>query len=128
MGLRILVVEDNAANLELIRYLLSAAGHEVITAVNGRDGLNRATLEVPDLVLCDLQMPVMDGYELMRALRNIPALHEIVCIALSASAMPSDAERVAAAGFNAYLTKPLEPETFARQVMELYDRSSDLRL
>ena len=78
MALCILGVEDNAANLELMRYLLTAAGHRVITAANGREGLARALAERPDIVLCDLQMPVMDGYELARELKATPELGAVV--------------------------------------------------
>lgn len=72
MPARILVVEDNAANLELARYLLASAGHEVLLATNGVQGLEVATRERPDLIISDLQMPVLDGYGLIAALQRTP--------------------------------------------------------
>ncbi len=127
MALRILVIEDNAANLELMRYLLAAAGHEVCTAGNGRDGLALADARTPDLVLCDLQMPVMDGYEVARHMKATDDLRRIPLVAVTASAMPSDLERVDAAGFDACLTKPLEPEDFVRVVEALHARGCGAR-
>jgi CheY-like chemotaxis protein len=116
MAARILVVDDNGPNLELVEYLLRSAGHFVLTAADGAEGLLVAAKEAPDLVLCDLQMPAMNGYETLRALRGIENLRWTPVIALTAFSMPGDRARAIAAGFDGYLSKPIEPETFVAQV------------
>ncbi|MEY8876627.1 MAG: response regulator [Leptothrix sp. (in: b-proteobacteria)] len=116
MAARILVIEDNPANLELVQYLLQSAGHEVLTAVDGAQGLAAAQRQVPDLVICDLQMPLLDGYEVLRRLRADPATAELVVIAVTAFSMMGDQEKVAVAGFDGYLSKPIEPEQFVATI------------
>lgn len=116
MAARILVVEDNPANLELVRYLLQHAGHTVISAADGTEGLATAQRERPDLVISDLQMPHMDGYELLTRLRAEPSLQETPVIAVTAFSMSGDRNKVMLAGFDGYLSKPIVPETFVAQV------------
>ena len=94
MRARILVVEDNAANLELARYLLASAGYEVLLATNGAKGLEVATRELPDLIISDLQMPVMDGYALIAELRRSQRCMYIPVLALTAFSMPGDRDDV----------------------------------
>lgn len=113
---RILIVEDNPTNLELLRYLLEARGHTTTCASDGREGLLRARTSPPDLILSDLRMPEMDGYELLLEVRNDPALREVIVIAVTAHSMPEDAVRVRQAGFDGYLTKPIEPSDFVATV------------
>lgn len=116
MQARILVVEDNAANLELARYLLASAGYKILLATNGAEGLDVATREQPDLVISDLQMPVMDGYALIAALQRTPRCARIPVLALTAFSMPGDREQIMRAGFAGYLSKPIEPELFIGQI------------
>jgi CheY-like chemotaxis protein len=116
MPARILIIEDNPANLELARYLLEARGYPTLAAIDGEQGLRAAHAERPDLVLCDLQMPVMDGYEVMRQLRNDPLLRDVVAIAVTAFSMPGDRDAVLAAGFDGYVSKPIDPEGFVQQI------------
>lgn len=116
MGARILVVEDNAANLELVSYLLSAGGHTVLTAENGAQALALVRDVALDLVISDLQMPVMDGFELLRRIREDTTLAALPVIAVTAFSMAADRTRVLLAGFDGYLSKPLVPETFVSQV------------
>ena len=116
MGARILVIEDNEANLQLVHYLLGCAGHQVLLARDGVEGVDIAYVERPDLVICDLQMPRLDGYGVLRALRADPVTQTVPVIAVTAFSMPDDRLRVASAGFDGYLTKPIEPETFVAQV------------
>jgi len=116
MALRILIIEDNAANLELMTYLLSAFGHTVITAADGGQGIEAARRERPDLIICDIQMPVMDGYEVARWLKSDVELRKTPLIAVTALAMVGDRDLVLAAGFDSYLTKPIVPETFVGQI------------
>jgi two-component system cell cycle response regulator DivK len=113
---RILLVEDNPTNLELMRYLLTHRGHEVDIAQNGEEGVKRAREGRPDIVLCDLRMPYLDGYGLLERVRADPALDELVVIAVTAYSMPDDRRRVTEAGFDGYLTKPITPETVVDQV------------
>ena len=116
MGARILVIEDNPANLELARYLLHARGHTVVCAVDGAQGIALAHTEQPDLVLSDIGMPVIDGYEVVRRLRADPACRDLTIVALTAYSMPGDHGKALSCGFDGYLSKPVDPETFAQQV------------
>jgi two-component system, cell cycle response regulator len=125
MGCRILVIEDNATNLELMTYLLNAFGHTTIIARNGEAGIEAAVQHVPDLILCDLALPGVDGYEVARRLKSDSQLAAIPLIAVTASAMVGDRDKVLATGFDGYITKPITPETFVAEV-ERYVRSIDL--
>ncbi len=116
MPARILVIEDNRDNLEVMTYLLKAFGYEVLTARDGEEGLEVARHELPDLVLSDLQMPQVDGYEVARALRKDPRLARLPLVAVTAYAMRGDRDRVLAAGFDGYIAKPIVPEEFVSQV------------
>lgn len=116
MGARILLVEDNAANLELVRYLLASAGHTTVLARDGREAIEAAQRLRPDLMLTDLQMPVMDGFELLRHVRQVPSLAEIPVVAITAFSMACDREAVLDAGFSGYISKPIEPETFNQTI------------
>jgi CheY-like chemotaxis protein len=108
----ILVVEDNEDNLKLVDYLLRAHGFTPLLARTGTEGLRVALLQRPDLVLLDIRMPGMDGYEVAAAIKGEPALKQTRVVAVTASAMVGDRERIAAAGFDGYVQKPIDPETF----------------
>jgi two-component system cell cycle response regulator len=112
----VLIIEDNAANLELMTYLLSAFGHTVLTAESGHHGLEAAVREQPELIICDVQLPDMDGFELARHLHGDSRLCSIPLVAVTALAMVGDRDRVFAAGFDGYLAKPIDPETFVPQI------------
>jgi two-component system cell cycle response regulator len=116
MGSRILVIEDNPANLELMTYLLKASGHSTIVATNGAEGVDAAVRGLPDLILCDLALPVLDGFGVARRLKANPALAGVPLIAVTASAMVGDRDKVLATGFDGYITKPITPETFVTEV------------
>jgi len=116
MGARLLVIEDNPANLELMTYLLQAYGHTVLSAMDGQAGLAAARQEKPDLIVCDVQMPVMDGLDVARFLKSDPVLRTIPLIAVTALAMVGDRDRVLASGFDGYVGKPINPETFVQQM------------
>jgi CheY-like chemotaxis protein len=113
---RILIVEDNWANLELARYLLEAGGHAITTATDGAAGIERAVRMPPDLVLCDLQMPVLDGYAVLVALRRNPVTRHVAVVALTAFSMQGDREKILTAGFAGYFSKPIDPDTFVRSI------------
>jgi two-component system, cell cycle response regulator DivK len=116
MAARILIIEDNKANLELAEYLLKASGYATLAARDGEEGVRAARKERPDLIICDLQMPIMDGYEVVRELKKDPQLRSIPVLAVTALSMPGDRNNVLSAGFDGYLSKPVDPETFARTV------------
>ena len=116
MAARILVIEDNAANLELVRYLLSFSGYAVLEARDGAQGVEMALRQRPDLVVCDLQMPLLDGYQVLARLREDPGCAGMVVVAVTAFSMPNDRQKVITAGFDGYLSKLIEPELFVAQI------------
>ncbi|MBL8445419.1 MAG: response regulator [Zoogloeaceae bacterium] len=118
MPARILVVEDNEASLELVRYLLAARGHQVLTAEDGGAGLRLARTQAIDLVISDLQMPNMDGYEFLAGIRADTRLQGLKVIAVTAFSMTGDRNKILVAGFDGYLAKPIDPETFSLQIEE----------
>lgn len=116
MSARILIIEDNPANLELMGYLLRCSGHEVLVATDGQAGLKLAQLEAPELIICDIQMPHMTGFEVALHLKGDDRLRHIPLVAITAFAMVGDRERVLAGGFDGYLAKPIDPEAFVAQI------------
>lgn len=113
---KILIIEDNPANLELMTYLLGAFGYRLITANDGERGLELVLSERPDLVICDIQLPGMDGYAMARRIRGDLSRRDIPLIAVTALAMVGDRDRSLAAGFNGYISKPIDPEAFVQEV------------
>ncbi len=113
---RLLVIEDNRDNIELMAYLIRAYGHDPLLAEDGTAGLKLARDIAPDLILLDIQLPGMDGYETLNALRAQSSLGETPIVAVTASAMVGDRERILAAGFDGYIPKPIAPESFVAEV------------
>ena len=116
MSAKILIIEDNLANLELMSYLLRAFGHHTLSASDGIAGLEAARSDSPDLIVCDIQIPGISGLEVARRLKVDPVLGKIPLIAVTAFAMVGDRDKVMAAGFDGYITKPIEPKRFVRQL------------
>jgi len=116
MPARILIIEDNPANLDLMTYLLKTLGHAALTAKEGEEGMAAARREKPDLILCDIQLPGLDGYAVARAISADPGLCAIPLVAVTAFAMVGDRDKVLARGFDGYIAKPIEPETFVDEV------------
>jgi CheY-like chemotaxis protein len=116
MTSRVLLVEDNEVNSYLIRFVLERAGYAVQVATNGLEGIEAARLERPDLILMDIGMPVMDGYEATERLKADPGLASVPVVALSAHAMEHEKERAYQAGCVAHIEKPIDMTTFIRQV------------
>ena len=112
----ILIIEDNPENLDLMNYLLEKFGHTTSAAMDGEQGLEMASAQHPDLILCDIHLPGMDGYAVARQLRNNTELSFIPIVAVSALAMTGDREKGLEAGFNDYIAKPIDPEDFVAQV------------
>ena len=115
----IVVADDEEDSLELARYILDFYGARVHTAINGADGYDVIERERPHFVISDLSMPMVDGWELIRRLKQSPELRDIPVIALTAHAMAGDPARAIAAGFHNYLTKPLTADTFIDQLVGL---------
>jgi len=113
---KVLVIEDNEANLYLMCVILRKLGCQVIEAQDGLIGVELAINEKPDLILMDIQLPKMDGYEATKRIREIEELKEILIIAITSYAMVGDKEKILAAGCNAYIEKPINPESFIEEL------------
>ncbi len=116
LGQKVLVVDDNPAGRELVRESLQDYVGSIAEAANGREALEKLRTSLPDLVLLDIQMPEMDGYEVLREIRRDPALKGLRVVALTAFAMQGDQERAMAAGFDDYLTKPVTAAKLKEQL------------
>ena len=110
MSRRVLVVEDEEDLRDIARFTLEGAGFEVIGAVNGVEGVAKAEAERPDLVLMDIQMPLLDGYEATRRIKALSGMQRTPVVAVSSFAMKGDEEKARAAGCDAYVTKPYSPK------------------
>ena len=113
---RILIIEDNPANIELMSFLLSAYGHTPLSAADGPRGVAAARSERPELIACDVNLPGMDGFAVLAELKGDPALAGVPILAVTALAMTGDREKVLAAGFDGYISKPIEPESFVAEL------------
>jgi two-component system cell cycle response regulator DivK len=116
MSAKILLAEDNASNRYLASYLLKHAGFTVLVAHNGHEALRLALAENPDLVLMDIQMPEMDGYEAARQMRADPRLTRIPIVAVTSFAMTSDRTKALEMGFVGYIEKPIRPVSFIAEI------------
>jgi CheY-like chemotaxis protein len=116
MAARVLLIEDNPPSLDLMVYLLEHFGHTPICVRDGLAGLEAMRHERPDLVVCDIDLPKLDGYSLATRAKADAELRSIPLIAVTALAMVGDRDRAIRAGFDGYLPKPIEPETFVRDV------------
>jgi CheY-like chemotaxis protein len=112
----ILVIEDNEDNMTLIDYVLRLGGYSPLLARTGGEGIRIAHEQRPDLILLDIRMPGMDGYEVAANLKSETSIGRTRIVAVTASAMVGDRERIAAAGFDGYIQKPIDPETFIDEV------------
>ncbi len=113
---KILVIEDNEQNLYLVRYILEQKNYEVFAAMDGESGIEMAASLKPDMILLDIQLPVMDGYAVARNLRQNPDLAETPIVAVTSHAMSGDREKVMEAGCNGYIEKPIDPDTFVAKI------------
>ncbi len=116
MSARILIIEDNPANLELMSYLLNVYGYTLMIALSAEEGLELIYDELPDLIVCDIQLPGMDGYVFASMIKAEKEFQAIPLVAVTAVAMVGDRDRILAAGFNGYISKPIDPETFVPQI------------
>jgi len=118
MSRRILIVEDQEDNRKILHDLLSSAGYELIEALTGEDGVAQAEAQVPDLILMDIQLPSMDGYEATRRIKANPRLTRIPIIAVTSYALSGDDVKAMAAGCDAYVTKPFSPRALLVKIRE----------
>ena len=118
MSKRILVVEDSEDNRQIIRDLLSSVGYELIEAADGAEGVALAQKERPDLILMDIQLPEMDGYEATRRIRAIPELARVPIVAVTSYALSGDEAKMREAGCDGYVAKPFSPRQLLAKVRE----------
>ena len=119
MSQRVLIVEDQDDLRDIARFALEGAGYEVFEAANGAEGVAKAEAERPDLVLMDIQMPVLDGYEATRRIKALADMAAIPIIAVSSFAMKGDEEKARAAGCDDYVTKPYSPKQLLALVQKM---------
>ena len=118
----ILIVEDEPRNLKLIRDLLEVSGYMVLEAIDGRQGVEIAKAKKPDLILMDIQLPVMEGFEATRILKADERTRDIPIMALTAYAMKGDEEKIKAAGCDGYVSKPIDTRGFLNKITEYLAR------
>jgi two-component system cell cycle response regulator DivK len=118
MTKRILIVEDQEDNRVIMRDVLSTAGYDLIEALNGEDGVKLAQSERPDLILMDIQLPLMDGYEATRRIKGFADLKSIPIIAVTSYALSGDEAKARAAGCDGYVAKPFSPRELLATVRE----------
>jgi len=115
----VLIIEDNQQNMYLLHFLLQQNGYRVLTAEDGMQGIRSALTESPDLILLDIQLPGLDGYEVARRLRAYPQLEKTPLIAVTSYVLPEDRDKAAALGMSGYIEKPINPETFLQQIRRI---------
>ncbi len=118
MAKKILVIEDNDKNRRLIRDVLRYHSYEIIEAENGEEGLKMAKELLPDLILLDIQMPVMNGFDAIKALKGSPETKHIKAIALTSFAMVGDRERMLKLGFDDYIQKPIDTRQLLKDIIK----------
>ena len=121
MSKRILVVEDQEDNRKILRDLLGNAGYEINEVTNGEEALAAVVAQRPDLILMDIQLPIMDGYETTRRIRMNPDLNSIPIIAVTSYALTGDEAMALAVGCNAYIAKPYSPRALLAKIREYLD-------
>ena len=117
--MRILIIEDTEDNRTILRDLFESVGYTVLEATNGEEGIASAERERPDIILMDIQLPVLDGYEATRRIKAIPALSEIPIIAVTSHALSDDERKARAAGCDDYVAKPFSPRAMLAKVQQL---------
>ena len=125
MSKRILVVEDQEDNRRIIRDLLTSAGYALIEATDGEAGVRLAAAERPDLILMDIQLPVLDGHEATRRIKQNPELRHIPIIVVTSYALSGDDAKAAAAGSDAYVAKPFSPRELLATIRRFLPEAGD---
>lgn len=122
MSVKIAIIEDNPDNLELMVYILEQYNYQVVTAFDGEEGIQLIEKTRPDLIMSDIQLPKLDGYQVAQYVKNNEALKNIPLIALTAYSMVGDREKILSSGFDYYISKPIDPEFFIRDIQHCIDR------
>jgi two-component system, cell cycle response regulator DivK len=122
MRKKILIIEDNEQNLYLLTFIFERHGYEVETATDGQTGIDKAVSVRPDMIVLDIQLPVMDGYAVASKLRSIPETTDIPVVAVTSYAMTGDREKAFGSGCDGYIEKPINPDTFMAQVEKHFAR------
>ena len=125
MTQRILLAEDNEDNRTIYRTILEHSGYTVVEAQDGEAAVRLAAQERPDLILLDISMPLLDGWEAARQIRELPDVPRVPIVALTAHALQQDRARAVAEGFDSYLAKPVEPRRVVEEVRRLLDGGTD---
>lgn len=122
---RVLIVEDNENNMELISFILEASGDETLKAMNGLTGIEKALSEQPDYIILDIQLPDIDGFEVLKRIRAAKEGKNIPIIAMTSYAMSGDKERMLKAGCNGYIEKPIDPERVIAQIRDVLEKAAN---
>ncbi len=124
MNKRILYIEDNPENRLLVRRVLQAEGYTVLEAIDGQTGLKMAAEAQPDLILMDINLPEIDGYEVTARLKQLPGISAVPIIAVTANVMKGDREKTLAAGCDGYIQKPIDIDTLSGQIERFLKRTN----
>jgi two-component system, cell cycle response regulator DivK len=116
---KVLIAEDNPVNLELLQELLQLSAFEIVEAHDGQEALTKMAETQPNLILMDISLPLLDGFAVISRIRQHPQFCHIPVVAVTAYAMKEDKERILAAGFNSYVTKPIDSSVLLREVQRL---------
>jgi CheY-like chemotaxis protein len=122
--IKVLIAEDNAVNRELLRELLELRGYTVLEACDGQEALQMVEQAQPELLLLDIGMPLMDGFAVIRRIRENPRLAQLPVVAVTAYAMRGDRERILNSGFDGYLSKPVNPSSLAEELARVLVKHS----
>lgn len=118
-----LIIEDNENNLELIRYILEEANYKTRFAMTGLEGVQQATTIPPDFIILDIQLPDINGLEVLKRIRAHPAGKDVPIIAMTSYAMSGDRERLLAAGCTSYIEKPIDPMSVIHQIEQVINKN-----
>jgi len=121
----VLIIEDSALNRKLVETVLKPYGYRILTAENGQAGVETALRERPDLILMDVMMPVMNGYDATRRIKDHRETASIPVVALTASAMPHERDQALAAGCDGYITKPIDTRAFPNQIKQFLNGAGE---
>jgi CheY-like chemotaxis protein len=119
---KVLIIEDNENNMELISFILEVNGEETLKAINGLSGVMLALSKKPDYIILDIQLPDIDGFEVLNRIRASKEAKDIPVIAMTSYAMSGDKERMLKAGCNGYIEKPIDPEKVISQINKILER------
>jgi two-component system cell cycle response regulator len=121
---KVLIAEDNAVNRELLRELLEIRGYAVMEACNGEEALDQIAKTLPDILLLDLSMPVLDGFGTIQMIRKDPSFRSLPVLAVTAYAMQGDKEKILTSGFDGYLSKPINPTALQQELERVLNKEN----